>query len=229
MNFAEKVLQFNQSLFLDNSLLPQGIEVMNPFRNPEIGRITGNFYRKFFSDERKRHLIIGINPGRFGGGVTGIPFTDPHKLKNDCGITIGKLTAPELSADFVYKVIAAFGGAEKFYGQFFVSAICPLGFVKKLNGKETNYNYYDSRELQTAVSGFILETLRKQIEFGIHRDVCFCLGTGKNFDYLSKLNSEHHFFKTIVPLDHPRFIMQYRRKKIDEYVEKYLEALGKCL
>ncbi len=33
-----------------------------------------------------RYLILGINPGRFGGGITGIPFTDPIRLQNICGI-----------------------------------------------------------------------------------------------------------------------------------------------
>ena len=228
MTFAQKVLQFNQSLHIEKSILPEGIGVMNPFQDPEVQKITGLFYRKFFSDEEKRHLIIGINPGRFGGGVTGIPFTDPHKLKDECGIKVENLSPPELSADFMYKMIEDYGGPGKFYRKFFVSAVCPLGFVKKVNGKETNYNYYDSRELQDAVRDFVVETLKKQLEFGIHRDVCFCMGTGTNFDYVSELKKKYQFFQSIIPLDHPRFIMQYRRKKVNEYIAKYLEALGSC-
>ena len=226
MNFAEKVLRFNQSLFLDNDILPPGVKAMNPFQDEQVQKITGEFYRKFFSDKENRHMIIGINPGRFGGGVTGIPFTDPHKLQNYCGIMLEKLSAPELSSDFVYKVIDAFGGTDKFYRKFFVTALSPLGFVMKKNGKEVNYNYYDSKELQETVRNFIIDTLTRQIDFGINRDVCFCLGTGKNFDYLTKLNHNHQFFKTIIPLDHPRFIMQYRRKKMNEYISKYLDAFN---
>jgi hypothetical protein len=225
MTFAEKVLSFNQSLQLDQKLLPSGVEVMNPFHVAAIQQLTGQFYRKFFSDNRERHMIIGINPGRFGGGVTGIPFTDPHKLSGKCGIAVEKLSPTELSSDFMYMMIDAFGGVDKFYGKFFVTAVCPLGFVVRKNGRETNYNYYDSKELQTAVSGFIVETLKNQLDFGIRRNVCFCLGTGKNFDYLTKLNNTCQFFQKIVPLDHPRFIMQYRRKKIAGYIDKYVEAL----
>lgn len=227
MTFVDHILSFNQSLQLNSSRLPSGIEAMNPFGEPSAKRLTALFYRKYFSDERKRYMVVGINPGRFGGGVTGIPFTDPHKLSKRCGIAVDKLSAPELSSDFIYTMIDAFGGPDKFYASFFLTALSPLGFVQKKNGKETNYNYYDSKELQAAVTPFILQTFQQQLNFGIHRDVCFCLGTGKNFAYLSKLNEQHRFFQSIVPLDHPRFIMQYRRKKMNDYVDKYLQAFAK--
>jgi hypothetical protein len=63
------------------------------------------------------------------------------------------------------------------------------------------------------------------LNFPISREVCFCLGDGKNYKYLSKLNSEYSFFKKIVPLPHPRFIMQYRRKKIPAFVNMYIQKL----
>ena len=47
----------------------------------------------------------------------------------------------------------------------------------------------------------------------------------KNFKYLSALNNKHHFFKTIVPLSHPRFIMQYRRKQKKEFIDLYINSL----
>lgn len=224
MSFADRILAFNQSLLFDDSILPHGIRIMNPFMDAGVQKTTSEFYKKYFSDDQKRFMIIGINPGRFGGGVTGIPFTDPHKLKNKCGINVEKLSTPELSADFVYKVIDSFGGPNEFYRKFFLTAVCPLGFVVRKGEKEINYNYYDSKELQIAAQDFIVDTLKKQIDFGVHRNVCFCLGTGKNFNYLSKLNDTYQFFDTIIPLDHPRFIMQYRRKRVDEYVQNYLDS-----
>lgn len=226
MSIADNILSFYDSLFLSNDILPVGIEVMNPFHDPQVKQLTRQFYHKYFSDQEPRYMVIGINPGRFGGGVTGIPFTDPHKLSGKCGIAVEKLSAPELSSDFMYAMIDAYGGPEKFYAKFFVTAVCPLGFVQKKNGKETNYNYYDSKELQTALKSFILSTLKQQLSIGISADVCFCLGTGKNYDYLSKLNDTHHFFRKIVALDHPRFIMQYRRRKMNEYLDKYVKAFS---
>ena len=66
-------------------------------------------------------------------------------------------------------------------------------------------------------------SLHKQIKFGINTDVAFCLGEGENFKFISRLNEEHHFFQRIIPLAHPRFIMQYKRKKLDEYIDDYIE------
>jgi len=54
--------------------------------------------------------------------------------------------------------------------------------------------------------------------------VAFCLGDGKNYKYLNALNTEMRFFNTIIPLSHPRFIMQYRVKKKHEFIGKYLDA-----
>jgi hypothetical protein len=41
-----------------------------------------------------------------------------------------------------------------------------------------------------------------------------------------KLNERYHFFEQIIPLPHPRFIMQYRRKKLDQFIQLYLRRLG---
>ena len=43
--------------------------------------------------------------------------------------------------------------------------------------------------------------------------------------YFEKLNEEHGFFKQVLPLPHPRWVMQYRRKRLEEFVELYLEKL----
>src|SRR5690606_41606914 len=100
---------------------------------------------------------------------------------------------------------------------------CPLGLT--LNGK--NLNYYDTRELEDILRDFMVSSLKAQLDFPLDREQCFCLGEGKNFAYLTKLNREHGFFKNIVPLPHPRSIMQYRRKRVDEYVERYTDAFGR--
>ena len=34
------------------------------------------------------------------------------------------------------------------------------------------------------------------------------------------------YFEKIIPLSHPRFIMQYKRKKLDEYLNMYKNALA---
>ena len=218
MTFGEKVLHFNKSLDL-TARLPIGVVVMNPFQNDYALSLCQKFYTQYYNDSKERHIILGINPGRLGGGLTGIPFTDPVKLEALCGIANTLDKKAELSADYIYLMIEAFGGIEKFYRQFYFNSICPLGFTK--DGK--NLNYYDIKELQEAVKDFMLNSLKKQINFGINTEVAYCLGEGENFKFISRLNEEHHFFKKIIPLAHPRFIMQYKRKKVNEYIEDYLQ------
>ena len=87
-------------------------------------------------------------------------------------------------------------------------------------------NYYDDRALQEAITPFVITWLRALIKTGMRTDVVFCIGTGKNFAYLESLNSTHRFFERIVPLEHPRFIMQYKAKSIDAYARKYVQALS---
>jgi hypothetical protein len=222
MTFSQHILGFFQSLQFPK-ILPEGIEVMNPYVDKETVAVCKSFYNKYYSDENKRRLIIGINPGRFGGGITGIPFTDPIRLKDVCGIETSWPRKQELSSIFVYDVIAAYQGAEKFYSDFYITAVSPLGFTRA--GK--NLNYYDDKQLQKDIEPFVIDCLQKQLQFGVHTDVAFCLGEGKNFAYLSKLNDHHHFFGEIVALPHPRFIMQYKLKRKEEYVKFYLEKLGR--
>jgi Uracil DNA glycosylase superfamily len=225
-SFAEKIISFYGDVDFRGSL-PPGIRIMNPFRNnPEILPVISKFYGKYYNDNKIRHLILGINPGRFGAGVTGIPFTDTIRLKEKCGIDLAGLKSFETSSVFIYEMIDRYGGPMKFYGDFYISSVSPLGFTAPgKGGKELNYNYYDNRELTKSIHDFAVGSIWKQIEFGIERDVCFCLGTGKNFRFLSELNNMQHFFKKIVPLEHPRFIMQYKSRAKQSYIESYLEKL----
>jgi len=123
-------------------------------------------------------------------------------------------------------MISEYGGTEKFYGDFFINSPCPLGFTSNKNGKELNYNYYDSPALMTAVKGFMIDSIKELIKLGIRTDSCVCLGTGRNEKILNKLNNEYQFFGKIIPLEHPRYIMQYKSKSMDEYIKKYIDALN---
>lgn len=220
MTFADQVLSFYKNLKITKPL-PEGVVALNPYRDNDAFSYCTKFYKKFFDDAHGRTVILGINPGRHGGGITGIPFTDPVKLEV-CGIPNTFNKKSELSADFIYTMIQAYGGPEKFYRKFYFSALSPLGFVK--NGK--NLNYYDIKELQVTVKEFIVESLKRQMTFGIKTSICYCLGEGENFKFLSRLNDELKIFREIIPLAHPRFIMQYRRKRVGEYVDGYLKTLS---
>lgn len=220
-SFGEKAIDFYTHLKIDSEL-PEGVGVLDPYLNPEAQSIIHSFFNKYYRDGDERIVILGINPGRFGAGITGITFTDPIRLDEVCGIPNSFEKRSELSSRFVYEVIHAIGGAEEFFSRFYLSAICPLGFIR--SGK--NLNYYDDRELEGALKEFILSTLNRQIQMGIRRDFAICLGEGKNYKYLRKLNQEQGIFDEILALPHPRWVMQYRYKSKDEYIQSYLEALS---
>lgn len=227
LSFADHIIQFNTHLNFTGKL-PAGIRIMNPFREqPGVVETMTKFYRKFYGDHHPRRMIVGINPGRLGAGLTGVPFTDSHRLADPCGIVIPGIKTFEPSSVFVYDVIAAYGGPEAFYRDFYIGSMSPLGFTAlKPGGREVNYNYYDSKALTAAVYDFMVSNIHKQLDFGMDRSVGYCLGTGKNAAFLTQLNEKERFFKKIVPLEHPRFVMQYRNKRKQEYVDKYLAAFS---
>jgi hypothetical protein len=228
MTFADKIISFYSELEF-NGTLPDGISIMNPFKeNPEIIPSISQFYNRFYNDEKSRNIILGINPGRFGAGVTGIPFTDTTRLKEKCGLSIPGLKTFETSSVFFYEMIDCYGGPDKFYSDFYISSVVPLGFTSlNKNAKQVNYNYYDSKKLADAVHVFIVDSLTRQLQFGIERDTCFCLGTGKNYKFLLNLNDKLKMFNKIVPLEHPRYVMQYRSKQKHIYISKYIKKLSK--
>jgi hypothetical protein len=220
LSFAQRILRFHRDLRPDWSL-PPGVELLYPYANEETKRVMHVYYQRYYNDERPRIGLFGINPGRFGAGVTGLPFTDPPRLERVLGIANAFDKKPELSAEFVYAVIDAFGGPAAFTGDFYITSLSPLGFIK--NGK--NYNYYDDAHLRGAVEPYIIEHIHTQIDLGLRKEIAFCLGQGQNMACFSRLNEQHGFFKAIQALPHPRWVMQYRRRSMAAYVEMYVTSL----
>jgi len=218
---SEKLIHFYQSLRPPKNL-PKGIGILFPQKDPQVIELVKKFFTKYFKDDSPRRLLLGINPGRFGAGITGVNFTAPKQLKEVCGIDHHLDLRSELSAKFIYDMIQEYGGVKKFYQDWFIGSVCPLGFIK--NGK--NINYYDDKKLMEAVTPFIVDCINKQVAIGFSTDKCLCIGGEKNFKFLSGLNNEYKWFKEIVPLPHPRFILQYRRKQKDQYIHQYLSAMG---
>jgi hypothetical protein len=217
---AQKLINFYRQL--KPPVIPKGFEVLHPQQDKEVMKVVKQFFTKFYDDSRPRKLLLGINPGRHGAGMTGINFTGPRQLKEICGIDHPWGNSSELSAEFIYEVIGQYGGPSVFYGNYFLGSVSPLGFTK--DGK--NINYYDDKKLERAVTPFIVDTIRQQLDMGFDRTICLCIGGEKNFKFLQALNQKNGFFQSIRPLAHPRFIMQYRRKKKQEFVNEYLKALG---
>ncbi|MEP2773695.1 MAG: uracil-DNA glycosylase family protein [Fulvivirga sp.] len=223
MTFAKKVIDFYKNIEVPTNL-PEGVEVLHPFNEREVTSIVNEFYNKYYQDNKDRTFLIGINPGRFGGGATGIPFTDPIRLKEVIGIDNSFDQKAELSSKFIYQMIERLGGPEPFYRNFYFTSVSPLGFVK--DGK--NLNYYDIKELQNVLEQYIVDHLKEQIAFG-SRPIAYSLGKGQNIKYLKWLNKKYELFEDIRPLPHPRWVMQYRLKRLDEFIEEYFKALSQHL
>jgi hypothetical protein len=226
---ADRLLQQVLGFSLQDMPLPPGVQVLDPLHGPnaeEVHRVVRTFHEKFYSDERPRTLLLGINPGRHGAGSTGLPFTDTKRCEGDLGIPVQGMRTHEPSSDMFYRVVRAAGGAEAFYGRVYVHAICPLGFVREGDGGSlTNLNYYDDKELERAVTPFVEHWLRGLVDCGMRTDAVICIGTGRNATFFNTINARLQLFGRIIPVEHPRYIMQYKARSIDLYVNRYLRAI----
>lgn len=221
--FSTNIISFYKNL-LPPVKLPKGVELLYPQQDPDVMKIVSLFFKKYYCDKNKRTLAFGINPGRFGAGVTGINFTAPRQLKENCKINHPFKDQSELSAEFIYEMIESFGGPALFFKKYFISAICPLGFIK--DGK--NLNYYDDLQLLKSITPFIVDCIVEQLSWNVNRKKCICIGGEKNFRFFQSLNDQHKWFEEIIPLPHPRFIMQYKRKGKKKYLTEYIQAFYKA-
>ncbi len=226
MTVAEKIIEFNKNLSYQDKIGP-GFDVLNPFEGNELALAAmEQFYTKFYNDQAKRRLILGINPGRHGAGITGIPFTDTKRLESHAGITM-EAHSHEISSVFVYDMIDAYGGVEKFYNDFYINSPFPLALIQeKTPGNWVNLNYYDDKQLYEQLKPFMLESLQKHIDIGIEQDVVFIMGK-KNAQFIKPIIQENQLFDRIEILDHPRYIQQYKMKQKPEYIAQYLDSFNK--
>jgi uracil-DNA glycosylase len=221
MSFQEKYFNFIDNLDFPVSV-PHKVEILNPFKIEQTCTLSKAFYKKYYSDNNSRLFLIGINPGRFGAGVTGVPFTDPVRLESVCKISNNLDKRQELSSVFVYEMIEAFGGADAFYSKVFFTSVSPLGFVKD----GVNLNYYDIPEVRDYLEPYMVSSLRQQITIGAIGKIAFSMGKGQNFKYLQYLNKKYNLFEKVEPLPHPRWIMQYRLKRKMEFIHEYITKIA---
>ncbi|AWN33012.1 DUF4918 family protein [Lactobacillus helsingborgensis] len=228
-NFSEKVFQFDQKLSNVKIDLPDPYKIINPYsgRNKkQVLQMVQIFYQKYFNDTNKRRLILGSSPARKGSAITGIPFEDASNLQKETGISIANFHVNSAASNFLNEVIDEYGGRHKFYHDFYLNFVCPVGICKTSSkGNQVNCNYYENKQVEEMVTPLIISALKTQISFGIDTSVCYCIGSGQNYQELSKINKKWCFFKKIVPLEHPRFITQYHPEDKEKYLHKYLNSL----
>ena len=227
---AQEILEFNDNLGRVSLEVLKGFNLINAFNGVNkdtVKRVLYKFYTKYYNDTDKRFMILGSSPARRGTALTGVPFEDINHLQEDTGISLDAFGANKRSSSFLYEVMEEYGGRQNFYKQFYMSFVCPLGIENiNLKGNWANCNYYENAALKKCLHPFIVDSLRRQIDFNIDTTVCFCIGSGDNFKFSTNINNEHHFFDTIVPLEHPRFIMQYNADRKEEFMQKYVNALS---
>ena len=52
-------------------------------------------------------------------------------------------------------------------------------------------------------------------------DRAIIIGKGKNLQFMEQLNARHGFFGELHVVEHPRSIMQYRRRQLERYLAEY--------
>lgn len=223
---AETIIALNTELPPSFSL-PKGYQVEHPFLSHSDSQwAMKQFYNKYYNDKSPRHFIIGINPGRHGAAITGVPFTDTKRLAIYCGITMPAThSSHEVSALFMYDMIQAYGGVQLFYQHFFIHSLFPFALLKQTaSSKWVNANYYDLPELFQAVKPFMIHSLSRYLSMGLITQKVIVLGK-KNALFIERLNKEYPFFEEMIVLEHPRYIQQYKASNKQAYIDKYLLAL----
>jgi hypothetical protein len=156
--------------------------------------------------------------------MTVFPFTDTKRLATVCGIEMKSAHTHEVSSVFVYDMIEAYGGPERFYSDFYINSPFPLAIIRETkDGSWLNANYYDDSLLFEMVKEFMIESLKKHIDLGLDCSEVFVLGK-KNAVFIEKLNREEKMFDKLTVLEHPRYIQQYKSKERDLYIDKYINA-----
>jgi len=226
LSFGEQVVAYNRQLCYTGEL-PADFAVINPFQeHAETRQVMEQFYKKFYHDNHRRKFIIGINPSRHGAGITGVPFTDTKRLKDICGIEMKTAYSHEVSSVFVYELIAQYGGAVPFFRDFYINSPFPLAIIRRNERNSwVNANYYDDKTLFRYVKPFMVATLKQHLSLGVDTQRVYVLGK-KNADFIKRINLEEKLFGEIVPLEHPRFILQYKSKQKEAFITKYLEAFA---
>lgn len=223
-SFGQFVETFLTTLSIDGSL-PEGIEILYPYASDEVRRVVHEMCRRYYSSNGPRIGIWGINPGRFGAGLTGLAFTDPWAVENDLGIATSITGRREMSAEFMSKVVTVYGGPQAFYRDVFMTALSPLGFIRD----GVNINFYDEPALEKVMTPQIINWIMTTFDAGVGREATILLGSGKLRNFMEKKVRQHVAVTEVIYLDHPRYIMQYRRSQIDEYVRLYVDTIRSCV
>ncbi len=197
------------SAFLE-TLGREGICVLSDFlQHPDV---MDAFWSRYYGNQLPREVICGLNPGRLGAGLTGVPFTDFQTLSRWLPGIERQDTEP--SAQFFAKVVDAMG-VEAFFRRFYVTNVSAVGYVK--DGKNLNYHDLPEAALRVVERNFMEE----MAAVGPVRIIA--LGRQAYATAIRLLSSS---VGSVEYLPHPSWIMRYHPHDVDEWAHRYSGLLG---
>lgn len=215
--FGSRVMEFYESLERFRWATPE-VALLSPIADDQRRQAMAAFCSAYYDDDQSRVFWLGINPSRVRPTSTGVPYTDGFALFEKCGIVNDFSKSRELTADFFYQFIDAYGGAKPFYARHYAGAAYPLSILKK----DKYCNYYD-KDLPEEVMASIPDQIRRQAGIG-HRGVLVIIGSGENSKVLKALNDELGIFSHVLVVEHPRYILQYKSAALQDFLAKFVDT-----
>ncbi|MEY2342744.1 uracil-DNA glycosylase family protein [Acidithiobacillus sp. IBUN Pt1247-S3] len=203
--------QYLQDEAFARLLQERGISILQdflPYRS-----IAEQFWQQYIPEPLPQTVILGLNPGRLGAGLTGIPLLDFRSLASL--FPDGRLPRndTEPSANFFHRVVQNVG-AEKFYREFYVSNVSAVGYLR--DNKNCNYHELPDAAQRIVEERFVAEmavvapkriiALGREVEATVQR--LFPDGSVR-----------------ISHLPHPSWIMTYRLREAQSWVRRYTQML----
>lgn len=149
-----KLVKVSRALSRVVSKLEFGEPVTHVYNPLEYARLSHEFYLKRFGGGPKEAVLVGMNPGPFGMGQTGVPFGDVGFVRDWMGIeapvdrpvdehpkrqVLGfDCERSEVSGSRLWGwAEQRFGTPERFFVRFFVLNYCPLLFMESTGRNRT--------------------------------------------------------------------------------------------
>ncbi len=218
VTYSDQVISFYRD-FAVGDIFDNALQLHNPFDAPSRREIMTAFYEKFFKDEAPRTHILGINPSRLSNTSTGVHYTDGFALQTYCAIENNFSKSRELTSDFFYRVVERMGGTHDFFAKIFPWAAMPVALTD--HGEYANYYEVENERVSEIVSQNLkwLTGLPRSGKLVV-------LGLGDNQARVKQMEGFPFGYQDIRYLPHPRWVMQYNRKRLDQFIEMYIDALA---
>lgn len=145
---AEEMLTAARRLCEEVSRLRFGPPVTHVYNPLEYAWAPQRLYIERYGATRKRVVLLGMNPGPFGMGQTGVPFGEVSRVREFLGIeaAVGRpahehpdrpvqgfaCTRSEVSGSRVWGLVEdRWGTAASFFKEHYVANYCPLLFMEE--------------------------------------------------------------------------------------------------